>query len=422
MEREHGNLTEEEKRVIDDEIARIDQELAELGSEAPFRDYSKRSNWKAQPLDDIPELESITASDLMDLDLPPLEYIVEDFLPLGLGLLGAPPKSFKSYMCLDMCLCICQGFDFLGFKTKKSACLYMDLESTRRRPKARIGQILQGKKVPKNLHIVVKAKPIGKGFEEQLRRKLRQFPDIRVVVVDVFKVIRPPKKAGADPYERDYEDYGVMKQLADELNIAILMVTHTTKMKHPDDAFNELSGSVGTLGSVDVAMVIKKESREDDTAKLYITGRDLEDQCYEIQFDKDAFKWKKLGTHKDMEAMRFELEYRSSPVVGTVKKLVEQNCGKWEGTASEVISASKYFTGLTIYDKPEKVGKDLSKFSKFLSRWDFIEFHYDENSRPRKYIFVKNNPFTDITDGTDGTDTTDGTVRQLTRESDSTER
>lgn len=331
---------------------------------------------------------------------------------MGLAILGAPPKSFKSYMCLDMCLCICQGFDFLGFQTQKSACLYMDLESTRRRPKTRIAQILKGATPPDNLHIVVKAKPIGKGFEEQLRQKIAEHPEIKVVVVDVFKKIRPPKKAGTDPYERDYEDYGVMKQLADDLGLAILMVTHTTKMKHPDDPFNELSGSIGTLGSVDVALVLKKESREDETAKLYITGRDLEDQCYEIQFDKEEMRWKKLGTHKDMERLRLECEYRSSHVVGTIKKLVQQNNGHWEGTASEIISASKYFAGLTVYDKPEKVGKEVARFSRWMNSWDSIEFHYDENSRPRKYQFSVNNPFTVGTDATVGTGTTVGTDGQ----------
>ena len=83
-------------------------------------------------------------------------------------------------------------------------------------------------------------------------------------------------------------------------------------MKHPDDPFNELSGSSGTMGSIDVAMVIKKESREDKTAKLYITGRDLKDQCYEIEFDKEAFRWNKLGTHREISLTATGKEQRRS--------------------------------------------------------------------------------------------------------------
>lgn len=362
----------------------------------PRRDFSKRENWNSQPPEkDIPELESITAKDLQGLDLPPISFIVDQLLPEGLTLLGAPPKSFKSYMCLQMCLCICRGFDFMGFKTNKNACLYMDLESTQRRPKNRIDQILQGEAAPEDLYIVVEARPIGKGFEDQLRQKVKEFPNIKVVIIDVFKKIRPPKKAGVDPYERDYEDYGVIKALADELKLAILMVTHTTKMKHPDDPFNELSGSSGTMGSIDVAMVIKKENRDDETAKLYITGRDLPDQCYEIKFNKEKFSWEKLGTHKEMEEMRQECEYRNSHIVQTIKKLVDQFGGRWEGTASELVEASKYFKGLQIYDDSRLVGKKVREFAKRLAEWDFIEFHDGDGSRRdgRKLLFVSQNPF-----------------------------
>ena len=344
----------------------------------------------AKPRD---HFDMISAKELQGLDIPPLEFIVDEFLPLGLTLLGAPPKSFKSYMCLQMCLCICQGFDFMGFKTQKCDCLYLDLESTRRRPKNRIDQILQGAEAPDNLHIVTTTGIMGKGFEEDLRQAKADFPGLKVVVVDVFKKIRPPAKKSIDPYERDYEDYGSIKAIADELGLAIILVTHTTKMKHPDDPFNELSGSSGTMGSIDVAMVIKKESREDKTAKLYITGRDLKDQCYEIEFDKEAFRWNKLGTHKDMEQLRLEYAYRNSPVVNTIKKLVAEHNGHWSGTVKEIIGASKYFKGMQIYDDPGKVGKEIRKFARWLAEWDFIEFHEDRDAKQRGVRFDNTNPF-----------------------------
>lgn len=363
------------------------------------------------PLKEPEKFDTISARELQGLDIPPLEFVVDNFLPLGLAVLGAPPKSFKSYMCLDMCLCICEGFDFMGFKTKKAGCLYLDLESTRRRPKNRIEQILKGGIAPENLHIVTKAPPMNNGFAERIREEIEKHPDIKVVVIDVFKKIRPPKKANVDPYERDYEDYGAVKAIADELGLAILLVTHTTKMKHPDDPFNELTGSSGTMGSIDVAMVIKKESREDEAAKLYITGRDLEEQCYEIKFNKEEFRWNKLGTHKDMEMLRTEYEYRNSPIVGTIKKLVEQNGGTWEGTASEIVAASKYFKGMTICEDVRKVGQKINEYAQWLAKWDFIEFHPDRTNKQRGYQFVRNDPFnvTNVTDVTDVTNVTDVT-------------
>lgn len=41
---------------------------------------------------EIEPLETITAKELQRLELPPVEYIVQDFLPLGLAILGAPSQ------------------------------------------------------------------------------------------------------------------------------------------------------------------------------------------------------------------------------------------------------------------------------------------------------------------------------------------
>lgn len=365
MEGEKKGLTPEEKAAA---IRDVDRELAELEKVVP--DQGGFRVTKPAELLDV-----ISARDLQKLDIPPAEFIIRDFLPLGLALLGAPAKSYKSYMCLDMALCICRGFDFLGFRTKKCACLYMDLESTRRRPKSRMEQILKGELAPDDLYIVTKAPPLGKGFEERVREEKAGHPEIGLVIVDVFKKIRPSAKKYTDPYERDYEDYGLVKSLADELSIAILLVTHTTKMKHPEDPFNELSGSAGTMGSIDAAMVIKKENREDETAKLYITGRDLESQCYEMKFNKQTFRWEMQGTHKDMEQMRAECEYRNSPIVRTVKILLDQNDGHWKGTASDMIKASYCFRNGCIHDKPQQVGTEINRFISFFKKLDNIGFH-----------------------------------------------
>lgn len=406
MEAKENKSSEREK-----EIAAIDRELEELEDIKPEILKTESKAWEKirdckSHKEPVSNFDTISAKELQTLDIAPLEFIVDKFLPLGLAVLGAPAKSFKSYMCLDMVLCICSGLDFLGFKTKKYSCLYLDLESTRRRPKSRVEQILKGKIAPDNLYIATKAELLGNGFEEQLRREKEQHPDIKVVVVDVFKKIRPGATKNKDPYERDYEDYGRIKSLADELEIAILLVTHTTKMKHPDDPFNELTGSAGVMGSIDVAMVIKKEKREDETAKLYVTGRDLEEQCYEMKFNKIDYRWNLLGKHRDMEQLRKELEYKTSPIIGTIKKLVQQNKGNWKGTASDIIKASQYFHGLHIYDTKQQVGQKINSFMQMLKDFDCIEFHRNPTNKTNEYEFICNNPFVS-TDSTLSTVSTD---------------
>ena len=359
--------------------------------------YGLRKNWNVQPPAQEPSyvrFDDITGRELQLLKLPPVEFLVDNILPMGLVLLGAPPKSCKSYMCMQMCLAICTGDDFLEFHTKKHGCLYMDLESNRKRPQDRQDQILQGDDAPLNLHIVTRSGPMGKGFEEEIRRMISQYPDIKLVIVDVFRKVRPGAKRGMDPYDRDYEDYGAVKALADDLKITIILVTHTTKMKHPDDPFNELIGSAGTLGSVDVAMVIKKETRDAETAKLYVSGKDVEDQCYEIRFDGKRHIWEKLGTSQEVEAQRLREEYENNNTIKTIRKLVQQGGGHWEGTASDIIDASRYFAGCQIHEDAAKVGKQLRKFTQQLHDLDAITYRVDlGRGQSRQIIFTSNNPF-----------------------------
>ena len=192
--------------------------------------------------------------------IAPLEYLVDKIIPtIGLSLLGAPSKYFKSYMCIDMAICIAEGVKFLGFNTKKSGVLYMDLESTKRRPQARLRQVLNGAECPDNLHIVTseeKVAKIGNGLEFQLESQLSEYPDIGFVIIDVLKKVRPEQKRGQGDYDRDYEDLGALKEFADSHNICILVIHHTRKMRDPDDPFNELAGSSGVMGVLDAALVI----------------------------------------------------------------------------------------------------------------------------------------------------------------------
>lgn len=144
-------------------------------------------NGKARPMKrEFQPIQAVTAAELDKMELPPVEWLVDNILTVGLAALGAPPKSYKSFMALDLCTAICTGTTFLGFKTHQHACLYFDLESTKGRPKNRLNLIL-GKDTPKpdNLYIITgddEPGRIGDGFETQVEYQLQQHPDIHNVV------------------------------------------------------------------------------------------------------------------------------------------------------------------------------------------------------------------------------------------------
>lgn len=47
--------------------------------------------------------------DLKATKLKPVEWIVDGVIPVGLTILAAPPKSYKSYMMLDLCASVAEG-------------------------------------------------------------------------------------------------------------------------------------------------------------------------------------------------------------------------------------------------------------------------------------------------------------------------
>lgn len=341
------------------------------------------------------------------MDIAPIEWIVKQILPVGLALLGAPSKYYKSYMALGLCYSICGGKKFLDFDSNKSACLYLDLESTKRRPKNRLDQIASPfEDKPDNLYIITAEDDVGRigeGFERQIESQLEQHPDIKLIVVDVFQMIRPPAKRNQTGYDRDYDDLRVLKQIADKHSISVMLIHHTRKMKDPSDVFNEFSGSTGVMGALDCAWAITKDDRYSDEGTLHITGRDMESQKLKIRFNKKTFRWEYIGTEADVALQRLQAEYEQSPIIETVKKLVEQNNGRWEGSASDIKSASKYLSW-EIFETPEKIGKLIREYEGLLFG-DGIRLDMGRSKKKRTYIFT-------VT--TDTTDTTDTTVTTVT--------
>ena len=351
----------------------------------------------ARPLKEFKPIKAITAAELDELDIQPIDWLVKDILPVGLAILGAPSKYYKSYMALGLCIAICQGGKFLHFDCEKHACLYFDLESTKRRPKNRLDQILgSDQKKPNNLHIITgEDNPgrIGEGFEAQVEYQLSEHPDIKLIVVDVFQLIRQPAKRGQSGYDRDYEDFRALKQIVDKHDVGILLIHHTRKMKDPTDVFNELSGSTGMLGAQDCAWVISKKNRTDNEATLHITGRDLDSQALKIEFIKKIFQWQYIGTEEEVEDQRRVTEYLQSPIRETIVKLVYQGSGQWEGKAEDIKGASKYLSQ-EIYDDVRKIGKFFREYV-YLFQGIYGVNAVPGNTKTRKWRFNDINAIND---------------------------
>lgn len=399
--------TEGERAGTAERAEQLRREIAELRQQQAPVVYD---NGKARQMKrEFQPIQAVTAAELDKMELPPVEWLVDNILTVGLAALGAPPKSYKSFMALDLCTAICTGTTFLGFKTHQHACLYFDLESTKGRPKNRLNLIL-GKDTPKpdNLYIITgddEPGRIGDGFETQVEYQLQQHPDIKFIVVDVFQKIRIPKKGQNGGYDVDYEELGALKSIIDKHGVGLLLIHHSKKARDLSDPFNNFSGSTAIMGSLDCAWVIEKDKRSDSEATLHITGRDLAGEDYTVKFNQQAYKWEMVGTAEDVEEQRLRDEYDQSPIVETIKRLLKQGNGHWKGTVTEVINACNVLLHHEVTETPQQVGVWLNKYDIFF-QLDGIDHDVRITNKNRYHSFV----VTNVTDDTVVTDVTDVTV------------
>ncbi len=344
----------------------------------------------------LPALKPISAAALQEMELPPLQWVVDNILPVGVGVLAAKPKRGKSFFALDLCLSVCNGYDFLGYKTHPGACLYFDLESGKRRPKDRIEQLLGGRPAPANLYIITReeleaaaretftdALQIGNGFEVVLSQYLDQHPEIKIVVLDILARVRQDKTSKTDDYERDYRDFGELVKIANKYSVCVLCVMHNTKTEHADP-FDDIQGSAGVMGSLDTAFVIQTRNTEKDEAALYIRGRDIDEALLYMYFDNG--KWIKRGTAEEIERQQLEREYKNSNVIKTIFYLLEDQ-DTWTGSAKELITAS-YYAGSHIGIDPRMVGAEIGRFENLLNA-EGVYHSYNRTGSKRIHTFIK---------------------------------
>lgn len=258
----------------------------------PASDESKPTAVKPLPVAKTPEaaatpkLDVISAPDLQKANLPPVKYHIEGMLPQGTSLVAAASKIGKSWMVLDMGLCITAGDSFMGHETHKCGVLYLALEDSLSRLQNRMNKVLHGKPPPEQFYFTTCAPTLDNDLLGALDDQFKQHPDIKLVIIDTLQKVRGQPRPREPAYAQDYREMGVVKEYLDKRGISSLFVHHNRKMKDEDDPFNMISGTNGIMGAADTIWVIIKPSRDSDEAVLHITGRDVPQSDTVITFDK----------------------------------------------------------------------------------------------------------------------------------------
>lgn len=332
----------------------------------------------------LPVLKPISAYDLQKKVFKEKYYAVDGLIPEGETILAAPPKTGKSWFVLDMCLKIAKGEQFLGFDTKQSDTLYLALEDGDSFEQERLNIVLAGEEAPANFHLVFSGvMPMNEGFMLQLKELIKAYPQVKVVVIDTLQFIKYRQGKSESAYECDYRTGRELKQFAEEHGIAIVVVTHTTKMIHIEDDMANVSGTNGVTGAADAVLVIGKENRMDKDAKLFITGRKVRQSMHEIRFNDEQCIWQYVGVAETTDKERREQnnkerEYSNSQIREAVLQIAIHAKEPWKGRAGELMeTAIKY--GIGLRESNKEVGGFLNKMQGMFMDIDNIQIEKIKN-------------------------------------------
>jgi RecA-family ATPase len=218
---------------------------------------------------------SWTAEQLMETDFPATRWAVPDLIPVGLTVLAGAPKVGKSWLSLDLALQVATGGMFLdSIRVRQGSVLLLALEDSNRRLKSRIKQLQNGSRADLGALSVETVWEAGTKGLKLLDKKLHRMDQPRLVVIDVYARMRDAGIASPRSiYQADYEATAAFKSLADDHEVAVLLLHHTSKAQRAD-YFESVSGSTGITAAADVVSVLRRRRGAMD-GQLLADGRDI---------------------------------------------------------------------------------------------------------------------------------------------------
>jgi RecA-family ATPase len=232
-------------------------------------------------------LDTITAPELMRLDLPPPKQIVTGLLTSGLNILAGTAKAGKSFLGMSLGLSVANGTLALGrFDTQQAGVLYLALEDTRFRLKSRLGTLKQP--IPESLAFATTAPTLAAGTLEGIDAYLKAHRETGMVVIDTLAKVADQHQGG-NVYAEDSQMGGALHALAHAHDIALLVIHHTRKQAHKD-FLQMVSGSTGFTGAADTVLVFER-NRNDPMGMLHVTGRDIVERQVELEWRPTGGGW-----------------------------------------------------------------------------------------------------------------------------------
>jgi hypothetical protein len=287
-------LEEFNRRKVDDIHWSTVNDAFQNGRSAVISTTQLKERYFPVAANDNSKDDSINAETLLGMDFAPLEYVIPGYVVEGLTVLRGKPKLGKSWWAYDASIAVATGGKAIGsVACVQGDVLYLALEDNRRRVKDRLLTLCPARKLMKisldRLTVRTVAPRIDTGLLVELDKWRRGCANPRLIIIDVFLKVRPPRKKGEDAYAADYDAVTPLQRYASEHRLAIVLVTHTRKME-AEDPLEAISGTNGVTGAADAVLVLNRDAKG---TTLYGRGRDIEEIETAMRFD--GGRWSILG-------------------------------------------------------------------------------------------------------------------------------
>lgn len=318
-----------------------------------------------------PRLTCCSWEDLMKTEFPKKQWIIEDILPVGLGILIGKSRIRKSFMAQALAYDVSIGAPvFDHYESHATGVLCLCLEDSMERIQERL-MIISSSRPSKTVEFTNTLDPRSPAIE-QLTAYLTDHPDIRLVIVDPWAKFKDRDFGRGNPYDTEYQALSGLHALAHNLKIALLLVHHQGKKKEVDDIADAAIGTTAIAGAADTHWWLQRDPKDNDLGTLIMAGRDIEDIKVALRFDRERLRWTYEGkTWEKEEALTSEvvlayLEEMDSPV-GVLD--IAKATGRKEHTIRKIISRLSY-KGLVermtkgryqILKAPEQSGYDMGR-------------------------------------------------------------
>ena len=236
---------------------------------------------KQQRQERLAKVKITNGAELMRKHFEEPKYLWDAILPdAGIAVMAASKASGKTMILLQLADAIAKGRDFLGLPTRCTKTLFVELELSERRTQQRL--LKMGITPDSMLSFAFRWTPGQEGLNT-IADAVKE-NEYGLVIIDVLQMLWP-LEADTNSYQDVYAVLSPLRQLANDLGVMIVLVTHRRKMETAD-YIDGVIGSVGIAANSDVIFSLLR-TRGDSEAILYIDGNDIESKKIALQFNID---------------------------------------------------------------------------------------------------------------------------------------